>query len=172
MLAEDELRDAVLLIFANKQDLPNAMNAAEITDKLGLHSLRNRNWYVFNFLPFARVFFLVVVFFFLLSFRASSLTSRHFELTVAPVLSAGISRRHVRHRAMASTRDWTGFRTSSRIRSENKRAKKKQREKKRKEKKSREKKQTKKNTNNNSNKAKRIENVEKAIGDDDDDGQT
>ncbi|MCL7023751.1 hypothetical protein MKW94_009736, partial [Papaver nudicaule] len=35
----DELRDAVLLVFANKQDLPNAMNAAEITDKLGLHSL-------------------------------------------------------------------------------------------------------------------------------------
>ncbi|KAH9670477.1 ADP-ribosylation factor A1B [Citrus sinensis] len=34
MLNEDELRDAVLLVFANKQDLPNAMNAAEITDKL------------------------------------------------------------------------------------------------------------------------------------------
>jgi small GTP-binding protein len=46
MLAEDELRDAVLLVFANKQDLPNAMNAAEITDKLGLHSLRQRNWYI------------------------------------------------------------------------------------------------------------------------------
>lgn len=46
MLDEDELRDAVLLIFANKQDLPNAMNAAEITDKLGLHSLRNRNWFI------------------------------------------------------------------------------------------------------------------------------
>uniref|UniRef100_A0A8C6MQ38 ADP-ribosylation factor n=1 Tax=Mus spicilegus TaxID=10103 RepID=A0A8C6MQ38_MUSSI len=37
MLAEDELRDAALLVFANKQDLPNAMNAAEITDK---------NWYI------------------------------------------------------------------------------------------------------------------------------
>ncbi|CAD5218090.1 unnamed protein product [Bursaphelenchus okinawaensis] len=46
MLNEDELRDAVLLIFANKQDLPNAMSAAEITDKLGLHNLRNRNWYI------------------------------------------------------------------------------------------------------------------------------
>ncbi|KAG7243529.1 hypothetical protein INR49_011085 [Caranx melampygus] len=46
MLAEDELRDAVLLVFANKQDLPNAMNAAEITDKLTLHSLRHRNWYI------------------------------------------------------------------------------------------------------------------------------
>jgi len=46
MLSEDELRDAILLIFANKQDLPNAMNAAEITEKLGLHSLRNRQWYI------------------------------------------------------------------------------------------------------------------------------
>lgn len=44
---QDELRDAVLLVFANKQDLPNAMNAAEITDKLGLHSLRQRHWYWF-----------------------------------------------------------------------------------------------------------------------------
>ncbi|VVB04255.1 unnamed protein product [Arabis nemorensis] len=46
MLNEDELRDAVLLVFANKQDLPNAMNTAEITDKLGLHSLRQRHWYI------------------------------------------------------------------------------------------------------------------------------
>lgn len=46
MLNEDELRDAILLVFANKQDLPNAMNAAEITDKLGLHSLRQRQWYI------------------------------------------------------------------------------------------------------------------------------
>ncbi|CCC08045.1 ADP-ribosylation factor family-domain-containing protein [Copromyces sp. CBS 386.78] len=46
MLNEDELRDALLLVFANKQDLPNAMNAAEITDKLGLSSLRQRSWYI------------------------------------------------------------------------------------------------------------------------------
>ena len=46
MLAEDELRDAVVLVFANKQDLPQAMNPAEITDKLGLHNMRNRNWYI------------------------------------------------------------------------------------------------------------------------------
>jgi hypothetical protein len=56
MLNEDELRDALLLVFANKQDLPNAMNAAEITDKLGLHGLRQRTWYIqvshrFRFLP-------------------------------------------------------------------------------------------------------------------------
>jgi ADP-ribosylation factor protein 1/Arf/Sar family protein len=46
MLNEDELRDALLLVFANKQDLPNAMSVAEITDKLGLHSLRQRTWFI------------------------------------------------------------------------------------------------------------------------------
>lgn len=46
MLREDELRDAVLLVFANKQDLPNAMTAAELTDRLGLNQLRNRRWYI------------------------------------------------------------------------------------------------------------------------------
>merc|ERR1712086_553405 len=46
MLNEDELRDALLLVFANKQDLPDALNAAEITEKLGLHSIRQRNWYI------------------------------------------------------------------------------------------------------------------------------
>merc|ERR1712093_623487 len=44
MLAEDEMRDAVLLVFANKQDLPNSMTAAEITAKLGLHDMRSRQW--------------------------------------------------------------------------------------------------------------------------------
>merc|ERR1711887_117047 len=34
MLNEDEMRDAALLVFANKQDLPNSMTAAEITEKL------------------------------------------------------------------------------------------------------------------------------------------
>nr|XP_022299381.1 glutamic acid-rich protein-like [Crassostrea virginica] len=42
MLEEDELRDAILLVFANKQDLPNAMSASEITEKLGLSALRGR----------------------------------------------------------------------------------------------------------------------------------
>ena len=40
------LRDAILLVFANKQDLPNAMSAAEMTDKLGLNGLRHRQWYI------------------------------------------------------------------------------------------------------------------------------
>ncbi|XP_058514459.1 ADP-ribosylation factor 1-like isoform X2 [Ochotona princeps] len=46
ILAEDELRDAVLLVSANKRDLPNAMNAADITDKLELKSLCHRSWYI------------------------------------------------------------------------------------------------------------------------------
>jgi len=46
MLAEDELRDAVLLVFANKQDLPNAMKVQEVTERLGLNKLRNRQWYI------------------------------------------------------------------------------------------------------------------------------
>ena len=46
LLAEDELRDAALLIFANKQDLPKAMTAAEITEKLGLQDLHRRDWWI------------------------------------------------------------------------------------------------------------------------------
>ncbi|XP_043711903.1 ADP-ribosylation factor 1-like [Telopea speciosissima] len=46
MLSEDELRDATLLVFANKQDLPNALSVSEITNKLGLQSLRQRRWYI------------------------------------------------------------------------------------------------------------------------------
>merc|ERR1711915_467817 len=46
MLNEDELRDATILVFANKQDLPNAMQAAEMTEKLGLHSIKQHRWYI------------------------------------------------------------------------------------------------------------------------------
>ena len=38
MLQEDELKDSVVLVFANKQDLPNAMSAPEVTEMLGLQS--------------------------------------------------------------------------------------------------------------------------------------
>eukprot|EP00056_Hartaetosiga_gracilis_P007479 m.108817 g.108817 ORF g.108817 m.108817 type:complete len:180 (-) comp12722_c0_seq1:130-669(-) len=46
MLSEDELRDAVLLVFANKQDLPQAMKPSELTEALDLPSMRSREWYV------------------------------------------------------------------------------------------------------------------------------
>ncbi|XP_005079102.2 ADP-ribosylation factor 6-like [Mesocricetus auratus] len=40
------MRDAIILIFANKQDLPDAMKPHEIQEKLGLTRIRDRNWYV------------------------------------------------------------------------------------------------------------------------------
>ncbi|XP_073681576.1 ADP-ribosylation factor 4-like isoform X1 [Garra rufa] len=46
MLEEDELRDAVLLVLVNKQDLPKAMPVSELTDRLGLHTLKGRQWFV------------------------------------------------------------------------------------------------------------------------------
>ncbi|KAJ1979311.1 ADP-ribosylation factor, Arf Arf6 [Dimargaris xerosporica] len=41
-----EMRDCLLLVFANKQDLPSAMTPAEVTDKLELRRLSDRTWYV------------------------------------------------------------------------------------------------------------------------------
>eukprot|EP01088_Endostelium_zonatum_P015993 TRINITY_DN4134_c0_g1_i1.p1 TRINITY_DN4134_c0_g1~~TRINITY_DN4134_c0_g1_i1.p1 ORF type:complete len:178 (+),score=46.62 TRINITY_DN4134_c0_g1_i1:131-664(+) len=46
MMREDALKDSILLVLANKQDLPNAMTVAEMVDKLNLNSLRNRKWYI------------------------------------------------------------------------------------------------------------------------------
>ena len=48
MLQEEDLRDAALLVLANKQDLPNSMKPAEITDALGISQLRSkdRKWCV------------------------------------------------------------------------------------------------------------------------------
>ncbi|XP_057300954.1 ADP-ribosylation factor 1-like 2 [Hydractinia symbiolongicarpus] len=46
LLKEEDLQNAVLLVYANKQDLPGAMSTTELTDKLGLLRLRNRNWYI------------------------------------------------------------------------------------------------------------------------------
>ena len=44
MLAEEELRDAALLVFANKQDQPGAKGAGEISEALALAELKDRNW--------------------------------------------------------------------------------------------------------------------------------
>jgi len=47
LLADDELSNASVLVFANKQDLPMAMPASEMGHKLGLHSLPSRtSWYI------------------------------------------------------------------------------------------------------------------------------
>ncbi|WCJ17784.1 ADP-ribosylation factor [Euphorbia peplus] len=46
ILGDRELKDAKLLVLANKQDSPNAMCADEVADKLGLHPLLERCWYI------------------------------------------------------------------------------------------------------------------------------
>eukprot|EP01117_Protostelium_nocturnum_P003918 TRINITY_DN1518_c0_g1_i1.p1 TRINITY_DN1518_c0_g1~~TRINITY_DN1518_c0_g1_i1.p1 ORF type:complete len:175 (+),score=57.09 TRINITY_DN1518_c0_g1_i1:139-663(+) len=44
MMNEDELRDAAVLVLANKQDLPNAASTAQLADKLGLDQMRGKKW--------------------------------------------------------------------------------------------------------------------------------
>ena len=48
MLSEDELKNAKLLVFANKQDNPGAASASEVSDALGLHELKDRQWAIFK----------------------------------------------------------------------------------------------------------------------------
>ena len=48
MLEEEELKDAVLMVFANKQDLPGAQPSEVIVEKLGLGDLKNRQWSIFR----------------------------------------------------------------------------------------------------------------------------
>ena len=44
MLDEEELKDAILLVLANKQDQKGALGAKEISEALGLPDVRNRQW--------------------------------------------------------------------------------------------------------------------------------
>lgn len=44
ILNEKELIDTNLLIFANKQDVPNALNVEEISKTLNLTDMKQRNW--------------------------------------------------------------------------------------------------------------------------------
>jgi ADP-ribosylation factor protein 1 len=46
LMNSDELKDSLLLVFANKQDMPGAMSASELTDKLELRTFRQRTWYI------------------------------------------------------------------------------------------------------------------------------
>jgi len=46
MLGEHEMKNAVLLVFANKQDLPNALPPSAMSDELGLNGLRSRQWFI------------------------------------------------------------------------------------------------------------------------------
>ena len=40
------LKDSILLVYANKQDLHGAMTSAEITEALNLHSIKDHEWQI------------------------------------------------------------------------------------------------------------------------------
>ncbi|CCK67858.1 Arf family GTPase ARL1 KNAG_0A01690 [Huiozyma naganishii CBS 8797] len=44
MLQEEELQDAALLVFANKQDQPGALSASDVSKELNLVELKDRSW--------------------------------------------------------------------------------------------------------------------------------
>ena len=44
MLEEGDLRGVPMLVFANKQDLPGAMSDEEVSERLGLSSIKDRQW--------------------------------------------------------------------------------------------------------------------------------
>merc|ERR1712004_334480 len=46
VLNDDRLRNATLLVFNNKQDMPNAATTTEVTEKLGLRNRREREWFI------------------------------------------------------------------------------------------------------------------------------
>jgi len=46
LLEHSELDQAVLLVFANKQDLKDAMTAAELSELLGLTHIKKHNWQI------------------------------------------------------------------------------------------------------------------------------
>ena len=46
LLEADELKDAIFLIYANKQDMPGAVNANQLAGKLGLDQARNKRWFI------------------------------------------------------------------------------------------------------------------------------
>jgi len=45
-LSDDHLRNATVLVYANKQDLPNALPVPEVQEALKLRELRGRKWYI------------------------------------------------------------------------------------------------------------------------------
>merc|ERR1711973_33064 len=48
MLDEEELKGAILVVLANKQDIEGAMSVAEVHQALGLDLLRNRTFQIFK----------------------------------------------------------------------------------------------------------------------------
>ncbi|XP_078077222.1 ADP-ribosylation factor-like protein 1 [Mustelus asterias] len=48
MLEEEELKKAVLVVFANKQDMEQAMSPTEVANALGLPAMKDRKWQIFK----------------------------------------------------------------------------------------------------------------------------
>eukprot|EP00112_Aurelia_sp_Birch-Aquarium-sp1_P002362 Seg1260.2 transcript_id=Seg1260.2/GoldUCD/mRNA.D3Y31 product="ADP-ribosylation factor-like protein 1" protein_id=Seg1260.2/GoldUCD/D3Y31 len=48
MLEEEELRKAVLVVLANKQDMEGSMSATDVSNALGLSALKSRSWSIFK----------------------------------------------------------------------------------------------------------------------------
>ena len=48
MLEEEELKDAVLVVLANKQDIEGAMSVTEVHSALGLDKLKSRTFQIFK----------------------------------------------------------------------------------------------------------------------------
>jgi len=46
LLGEEELHNIAVLVLANKQDLPNAMNDRELTQSLRMQSFKNLQWLI------------------------------------------------------------------------------------------------------------------------------
>jgi len=46
LLGHEDLQHSVVLVFANKQDIKDAMTPAEITDALSLHSIKDHDWHI------------------------------------------------------------------------------------------------------------------------------
>ena len=46
MLEEEELKNVPLLVFANKQDMPNALTEVEVSQGLGLHTVKDRQYHI------------------------------------------------------------------------------------------------------------------------------
>ena len=46
IIESPEMHGVPVVVVANKQDLPGAMGTSQVADKLGLHKIRDRKWFV------------------------------------------------------------------------------------------------------------------------------
>mmetsp|Transcript_34179 Transcript_34179/g.43127 ORF Transcript_34179/g.43127 Transcript_34179/m.43127 type:complete len:181 (+) Transcript_34179:174-716(+) len=46
LLSEDQMKGASLLVYANKQDLPESLSSADLSQKLGLQHVKDRKWFI------------------------------------------------------------------------------------------------------------------------------